>query len=100
MQAAVQHNNDLAAAKGLASTAEEKVLWKLTSAVSETSADIQAALHAVSRCLLLVVHCLHASGLGLTKCRGQSPPWACTSVSGTQSVLKSIWATGALDSNA
>ena len=50
----MQHNNDLAAARGLASTAEEKVLWKLTAAVSETSGDIQAALHAVSTVILVI----------------------------------------------
>ena len=46
-QAAVGPNNDLAAARGMAATAEEKILWRLTAAVSDASADVQAALDGV-----------------------------------------------------
>lgn len=45
--AAVPLNNELAAAKGELTVAEEAVLWKLTGKVGDLEADLEHALHAV-----------------------------------------------------
>lgn len=49
---AVPLNNELAAAKGEAAAAEEKVMWQLTGQIIDNLADIQAALDIVSFLLL------------------------------------------------
>ena len=41
-------NNDLAAAKGEAAAAAEKVMWQLTGQIIDNLADMQAALDIVS----------------------------------------------------
>jgi hypothetical protein len=41
-------NNELAAARGEAAAAEEKVMWQLTGQVIDNLADMQAALAIVS----------------------------------------------------
>lgn len=45
---AVNLNNELAAARGRAKTAEEALLWRLTGAIADDMDSIQSCYHTVS----------------------------------------------------